>query len=329
MIGDPVDRRAARPGPSAADPSPAAATPFEFALVCDGMLDRDAWLELVARAEQLGYDAVLINDHVHQRLAPFAALAAAAAAGTRLQLGTFVLNNDLRHPVLVAREMLTLHELSGGGAMLGIGAGWNADDYVGTGTPFEAGRVRAARLEEALGIITSVFDGEPVAVSGAHYRVDLPGTGVRAAPRPRLLLGGSRPRVLQLAGRYADVVSVVPPLGPAGPEAVEDLGPDGVADRVAAAARRGRAGRRLNHLVWECFVTPRPVSVVQALARSLGCPPERVREMPCFLVGTEQEVAETLHARRERWGFSYVTVPAAAAEAFAGVIARLRSGGGT
>jgi probable F420-dependent oxidoreductase len=309
--------------------SPGAVSPFEFALVSDGMLDRNAWLDLVARAEQLGYDSVLVSDHVDQRLAPFAALAAAAAASTRLHLGTFVLNNDLRHPVLVAREVATVHELSGGRAVLGIGAGWHAGDYAGTGTPREPGGVRAARLEEALGIITSVLDGEPVAVRGAHYRVDLPATGVPAGPRPQLLLGGSRPRVLRLAGRYADVVSIVPPLGPDGPESVEDLGPDGVAGRVAAAAWPGRAGQRLNHLVWECFVTPRPDPVLQALAGSLGCPPQHVREMPCFLVGTEQEVAETLEERRARWGFSYVTVPAAAAEAFAGVIARLRPGGGT
>lgn len=290
---------------------------FEFALVSDGDTTEKEWRELARRAEDLGYDALLISDHVDQRLAPVPALAAAAEVTGRLVVGTYVLNNDLRNPLMLARDAATLHALSEGRFQLGLGAGWYRVDYERTGIAFEPGRVRHERLREAVALCRSHLAGraggeeEP---TGRHGR-------------PPLLLGGTRRRMLSLAAREADIVSVVPALGPDGPTDLDDSSPARLDEKIAwvrAEAAAREPFPRLNHLVWECFVTPRPGPVEEALARAVGRTPEQLRELACFLVGTAAQVRETLWARRERWGFGYVTVPAATAERFAPVVAGLK-----
>ncbi|WP_433549055.1 TIGR03621 family F420-dependent LLM class oxidoreductase [Streptomyces sp. CA-294286] len=290
---------------------------FEFALVSDGDMTEKEWRELARRAENLGYDALLISDHVDQRLAPVPALAAAAEVTSRLVIGTYVLNNDLRNPLMLARDAATLHGLSDGRFQLGLGAGWYRADYERTGIAFEPGRVRYERLREA------------VALCRSHPADGTAGEGEAAGRhgRPPLLLGGTRREMLSLAAREADIVSVVPALGPDGPTDLGDSSPARLDEKIAwiraAAAARERSPR-LNQLVWECFIAPRPGPVEEALARAVGRTPQEVRELACFLVGTAAQVRETLWARRERWGFGYVTVPAARAETFAPVVAGLK-----
>ncbi|MER5495726.1 MULTISPECIES: LLM class flavin-dependent oxidoreductase [unclassified Streptomyces] len=277
--------------------------PFEFGVVAEADCTAGEWLETVRRCDALGYDVLLVSDHVHHRLAPLPSLAAAALVSDRLRLGTYVLNNDLRNPALVVQEFRTVHELSGGRALLGAGAGWFRGDYESTGIGRDPGAVRLDRLERAV----------------AEFGRALPGTP--------LLLGGSRPRALGLAARAADVVSILPSLGPDGPRGRQDLLP-GATDRRIALVREAAdaAGRSpvLNHLVWECFVSPRPGPIVEALARATDCEPEEIDEVPCFLVGTRAQLVERLLERRERWGFSFVTVPASAMEPFAAVAEALR-----
>ena len=287
--------------------------PFEFGLVSDGQCSPKEWYDLAETAERLGYHALLVSDHVQQRMAAIPALAAAAAVTSRLRLGTYVLNSDLRNPVVMARAMAGVHALSGGRAILGMGAGWLSDDYVRVGTTFESGAIRLARLRQAFGMVRATL-AEDTASDAAG------GLGPM-----RTMLGGSRPGLLTLAGREADIVSVAPasflPGGSAEPWLPSAV--DAAVDRI----REGAAGRDsmpvLNHVVWECYVTHRAQRVFEALAEAVGAAPDQVRAMPAFLVGTVEEVAETLLDRRKRWGFSLVTIPAAAAEAFAPVAARL------
>src|SRR6185295_15689814 len=99
------------------------------------------------------------------------ALAAAAHATKDLRVGTMVLNNDLRHPVLVAREAATLDLLSDGRLELGLGAGHMKSEYDEAGIVFERGRVRVERLAEAVTIVKRLFTGEPVTYAGQHYQV--------------------------------------------------------------------------------------------------------------------------------------------------------------
>ncbi|SCL14623.1 probable F420-dependent oxidoreductase, MSMEG_2516 family [Micromonospora nigra] len=300
--------------------------PFRFAVVANGT-EGPEWTALAQRVEALGYDALLVTDHVTDRVAAVPALAVAAAHTDRIGVGTFVLNNDLRHPVLLAKDFAALDALSGGRALLGLGAGWMSSDYEVTGVPRERGAVRLARLRQSVGIVRSLLAGAAVDVDGPHYRVRADaGLIAHDGPGPRLLLGGGRRGALEFAAREADIVSVVPPLGPQGPRDVTDLAPQRVDEQVGwvrAASAGRREAPRMNHVVWECFVTARPAPIVAALATAFGTTPDLVAQSPSFLVGSVDSVVDALWSRRERWGFSFVTVPVAALDAFAPVVARL------
>ena len=180
-------------------------TPFRFGLQVPRTDSRAALLAVGRRAEELGFDTVVVADHVVEGLlAPLAALAALAGATTRVRLGTLVLNNDWRHPALLAREAATLDLLSEGRLELGVGAGHAAPEYAEVGLPFDPPAARVARLEELVGILRRLFDGETVSVDGASYHL----AEHRLFPvrRPRLLVGGNGDRVLRLAAREADIV---------------------------------------------------------------------------------------------------------------------------
>jgi len=128
---------------------------LRFGVVGESIASGTDWLDHVRRVEDAGVDTLLVRDHFAagafgQQLAPFAALASAAAVTTRLRVGTMVLSNDFRHPVLVAHEAASIHQLSGGRFELGLGAGWYEPEYAAAGLVFDPPRRRIDRLEEAL-----------------------------------------------------------------------------------------------------------------------------------------------------------------------------------
>lgn len=106
------------------------------------------WREVAQRAEGLGYDTLLMPDHITDQLAPVAALTAIADATTTLRVGSFVFDNDYRNPVMLAKEATTLDLLSGGRLEFGIGAGWNTRDYRQLGIPYDTPKVRVDRMEK-------------------------------------------------------------------------------------------------------------------------------------------------------------------------------------
>lgn len=99
--------------------------PFRFGIITDGAPTREEWITRAREAEDLGYSTLLQPDHFTSEFFPLASLMAAADATKNLRIGTLVYNNDLRHPVLLAKEVAALDMLSGGRFELGIGAGWN------------------------------------------------------------------------------------------------------------------------------------------------------------------------------------------------------------
>ena len=151
-----------------------------------------------------------IPDHLVASVSPFAGAAAAACATTRLHTGTLVLNNDLRHPVDTAREAATVAAISGGRFELGIGAGHMKSEYDAAGLRFDSGATRVDRLIESVNVLRPLLAGEPVDVDGAHYCVRAEAGALVAAPEAPvpLLIGGNGTRVLQLAGRVADIVGL-------------------------------------------------------------------------------------------------------------------------
>src|ERR1019366_4201212 len=111
--------------------------PFRFAVHQGWAPSGERWAALARRVESIGYDVLVMPDHLGHQLSPFAALSAAAAATTRLRVGAFVFANDYRHPLMLAREAATLDLLSGGRFEMGLGAGWMTGDYRRLGVPYD------------------------------------------------------------------------------------------------------------------------------------------------------------------------------------------------
>src|SRR6266849_5720659 len=113
--------------------------PFRFGVVVRNAGSRADWAERARKVEALGYSVLAVPDHLSDIVAPMPALASAAEATKRLRVGTAVLNNDLRHPVLVAREAATVDVLTDGRLQLGLGAGYMKSEYDQAGLAFDVG----------------------------------------------------------------------------------------------------------------------------------------------------------------------------------------------
>jgi len=169
-------------------------------------------LRLARAAEDLGYDAFFRSDHLYFATEPprpaleaWTTLAGLARDTSRIRLGTLVSPMTFRHPSVLAREVATVDELSGGRVEIGVGTGWYEIEHTTLGIDFPRQRERTERLEEAVEVLALAWSGEKVSYSGHHYRLD----GARALPRPvqdplPLVLGGhGGPRSVALAARRA------------------------------------------------------------------------------------------------------------------------------
>ena len=126
--------------------------PFRFGINMRTMGTAAGWADRARTFEDHGYSTLNLPDHLVAMLSPLPALAMAAAATRRLRVGTMVLNNDFRHPVVLAREAATLDLLSDGRLELGLGAGHMKTEYDEAGIAFDRGGVRVERLAEAVAI---------------------------------------------------------------------------------------------------------------------------------------------------------------------------------
>jgi probable F420-dependent oxidoreductase len=184
--------------------------PFRFGVNVRSAKSRAEWQETARKIEGLGYGTLTLPDHLTELIAPMAALVSAAEVTTTLRVGTNVLNNDLRHPVLVAREAAAVDLLTDGRLQLGLGAGSIQAEYEQAGLCFDRGRTRVERLAEAVTIIKGLLKGEEVTFAGRHYRVTGHTIGPLPVqrPHPPILIGGNGPKLLALAAREADIVGL-------------------------------------------------------------------------------------------------------------------------
>jgi probable F420-dependent oxidoreductase len=304
--------------------------PFRFGLQCRGPADARGWKELARKVEDLGWSTLTVADHLDDGLAPVPALLAAADATSTLRLGTMVLANDYRHPVVVAKEAATIDLLSGGRFELGLGAGWQASDYEHAGFPLDRPGVRIARLAEAIEVVRGLWRPEPLTFEGEHYRI----SGLEGRPLPRqaggppLVVGGGGERVLRLAARSADVVALNVNLQAGVID--ERAFPDGVpaATERKLAWIREAAGDRFPDVVLQvrvhlAMVTDDRARVIEELAPAFGLTAEEAAETPHAVLGSVEEICEQLVARRERWGISYLGLSGDQVDAFAPIVSRL------
>ncbi len=169
------------------------------------------WLESARRLEAAGYRAIWAWDHLMGRgdrtvpvLEQWTILAAAAGGTSRIGLGTFITNVMRRHPTLIARMAGTLQAASGGRFTLGIGIGGFEGEHLAYGVDFPAPAERAARLEEAVGVIRALWTGEVVTRSGPYYPLREAIARPPVIPRPPILIGAGSRAGVGIAARIGD-----------------------------------------------------------------------------------------------------------------------------
>jgi probable F420-dependent oxidoreductase len=303
--------------------------PFRFAVQVSNAESGAAWRALARKTEDLGYSTLFMPDHLGEQWAPLIALTVAAEVTTSLRVGTLVLDNDFRNPVFLAKEAATLDLLCEGRLELGLGAGWMRDDYDQSGIAYDAPATRVERLGEAIGILKELWSEGRSDHQGDHYTVAATGfPSPHRRPHPLLLVGGGSRKVLGLAARQADIVGVNPRLteGFYGPEAIASAAPEYYDERVAWV--RQAAGERIDDieiqsLTFVVQVVPNGAELIEQMAAGFGMTPEQAANTPAALVGSVDELVETLEQRRRRWGMNYWVIHEADMEAFAPVVARL------
>lgn len=320
------------------------ARPFRFGVQSYSASSGKEWKDKARRIEDLGYSTLSVADHYlgpgpslaatrHpvQDIAAVPAMTLAAEATTTLRVGARVMCVDFRNPVVLAKELATIDLFSEGRLEIGLGAGWLENEYRSMGVPFDPAGARITRLADVIQVVKrTMADGE-VNFEGA--------SGVRAAgfegvpkpiqrPCPPIMVGGGAPRVLRLAGREADIVSIN------FNNRAGVLGPDGVGSSTAEATAekvqwvREGAGERFDVIELEIaayftFVTDDPAGTAEGFGKMFGLTGAQVLEHPHALVGSVDAICEELQHRRETYGISYVTVSDRHAQDFAPVVARL------
>jgi probable F420-dependent oxidoreductase len=305
---------------------------FRFGVMCSHATSASDFRNKARTAEALGYSTLFVPDHfIDHPLAPMPAMATAAAVTDTLRIGSLVLANDYKHPVVLAREAATLDLLSDGRLELGLGAGWMTADYERAGLELDRPGVRIDRLEESIAVLKGLMDDGPFTFHGKHYTVtDLDGHPKPVQrPHPPLIIGGGAPKILGLAAREAAIVGINANLR--GGVAVSDdtaRSMTGTATDEKIACLREAAGARFDDLEIQSFVgfttfTEDRRSLAEMMAGAFGVTPEQALETPVVLAGTVEQMIDDLLARRERWQMSYVVVGVDVMEEFAPAVARL------
>lgn len=304
--------------------------PFRFGISTSVADSAQEWREKARKAEDLGFDVFSVADHIRQTFQPLVALAVAAEATSRIRLGTMVLNNDFRHPILLAREAATLDVLSGGRLELGIGAGHSGDEYREAGITFDPAKVRVARLGEAVQVVKQLWAGGETSFHGEHYSIakhtSFPAPLQQVIP---LAIGGNGRGLLELAAREADIIGLTGffPGEDGRGRTFPHFTFDTIGDRIELLRRA--AGPRFDEIELNVLVqgveTEKPRERAEEWAVGFpGFTADEVLRSPFVLFGGVDELVEKLFAYRERFGISYITAFWPGIDALAPVVARLR-----
>ncbi len=281
--------------------------PFRFGVVFTGSYGAMEWVELARKLESEGFSTLLVADHYGNPMSCGPLIMAAASATTTLRVGSYVYNNDFRHPAMLAREAATIDILSGGRMELGVGAGYYKEEYDAIGLPFDPPGVRASRFEESIEIMTRLFSGEQLNYEGRYYKVGeledmMPVPIQRPIP---LLIGGGGPRMIRFAARKANIMAFAPQSLPGGGLDTLKFAGEAMDTRVslleAAVTDAGRTdgGPERSVLLVRFYSTPADVN------DDSWVPPHLVPDSPYALMGDADAMVDALYERRERWGLTY------------------------
>ncbi|MEY2474309.1 MAG: hypothetical protein QOK28_3638 [Actinomycetota bacterium] len=292
--------------------------------------DGKAWRDLARQTEDLGYTTLYLPDHFGDQWSPTIAMTIAAEATQSLRVGALVYDVDYRHPITLAKEVATLDLATEGRTIFGFGAGWMKTDYEEAGIAYDSPGTRIARMHEALQVMKALWvDGE-CTFKGEHYTI----TAAKGFPRPHtaggppILIGGGGKKVLTIAAQMADTIGVNPNLrsGAVDMETARSAMGDVYRERMQWI--RDAAGERfdsidLQVLTFMTQVVENRDEVIANIAPLFGVTPEEAADIPLAMVGTVDQIAESLQKRREEFGFNDIVVQGEAMEAFAPVVAKL------
>ncbi len=293
------------------------ARPFRFGV---NLITSEAgaqWREKCRTAEALGYDVITVADHLGMP-APFPALVAAAEATERPRLGTITLNAGFWNPTLLAREVATTDQLTGGRLELGLGTGYVKAEHEAAGLPFGTPGRRVDHLRHTIEELDRRYGSDDFAPQPLQR------------PRPPLLVGGNGDRVLKLAAQHAEIAAFTGARSdPDDPNGMPRVITAAQLEERVATYRRFAADRaepaELNLLISMVAVTgDRRAALQPSLANVPHLTEEESLELPVVLIGTVRQIADQLRAQRERYGFSYLTVMEPVMKEFAPVIEELR-----
>ena len=317
--------------------------PFRFGCQAYGPNNRTEWFDTARQAEDLGYSTLHVADHYFgpgpameeashslQTVACVPAMMAAAAATESIKIGSRVICVDYHHPVVLAKELATIDLLSDGRLEAGFGAGWVASEYAAMGIPMDPPGVRIDRMVEVVEMSRRFFAGEVLDVEGEHVTAkDM--QAVPSSPQdagPKIMIGGGSTRVLRIAGRLADIVSINfdNSAGKIGSHGIGSGTADGTAEKLGWV--REGAGDRFDELEIEIgayftAVTDQSAATTETMAEALGLTPEALASHPHALIGSIDEICEKLEQRRDELEISYVTIGVSAIEDFAPVVDRM------
>jgi len=288
------------------------------------------WRQTARKIEDLGYSTLFIPDHFEDQFGPLVALTVAAEATTTLRVGSLVFGNDYRHPMVLAKEIATLDLISEGRVEFGLGAGWMTSDYEQSGMALDPAGDRISRMAESLAVMKSLWSTGKATFEGEHYQVSgaLGAPTPRQRPHPPVIIGGGGRRVLGIAAREADIVGVNPSLaaGYIGREVLETTSAEYYHRRLQWI--REAAGGRFDQLELQCLtflvqIVPDRDEAIARLAGAMSVPAEQIDGSPIAMIGTTDQIIESLRQRREEFGFSYIVVHEAEMEALAPVVAAL------
>lgn len=300
--------------------------PFRFALQAMDLSSHDTLVATARNAEELGYDELYSYDHIGA-VDPFVPLVVAAAATTTLRVGPLVINNELHHPVLLARTAATVDRLTGGRLVLGMGTGYMQREHDATAIELRPPPARVDRLEESLAALRALLDTGSCTVTGRHHRLAVDDLGVRPLQQHvPILLGGHGRRVVALGGRFADIFQFT------GLTHGEDGTPQPGGFARAEIAERSRwlsdaAGDRggdieRSVLVQMIVVGSGADAAIDAAATRFGADRTLIEETPFVLMGAVDQIVDKLSRLRDDIGVSHVVVRDA--EAFAPIVEALR-----
>jgi probable F420-dependent oxidoreductase len=285
--------------------------PMRFATQSGGAPSGQEWVDRAKRLEALGYDTLAMPDHmIGGAWAAMPALAAAATVTQKLRVGTLVIDNDFRNPTVFARECATLDVLTNGRFEIGIGAGWLDRDYQSTGIPFARGRVRVARLAEAVMLMKRLFTEEQVTFVGEYYKVEEAECRPKPVqqPHPPFLIAGGGPDILALAGREADIVAIVPS-GITGSGNIPPANFTLETMREQIGVVRNAAGERFGEIelsmFLDCVLTDDREKTIAELAVKGKVEPDVVRNSAYRGIGTLREIRDHIVRVRDAIGITY------------------------